>query len=84
MFRCTYAEIRKMKMQMEQRDRHMGKAMFISRGTVTYLHIEFEKTQTKQKNKVVINMEQTAKHAASETQIDRHVEKEAHTHDTNS
>jgi len=35
MFKYTYAGIREMKIQMEEKDRYTGKAMSISIGTVT-------------------------------------------------
>jgi len=34
-FRCTYAGIRERKMQMEKKDRHMGRGMRTSIGPVT-------------------------------------------------
>ena len=81
MFRYIYAWIREIKMQMEGKDRRMGKVMWISISTVTQVHIEVEKIKQK---KDVMNMEQTTKHSAHETQIDRQVEMKAYTLETNS
>jgi len=45
MCRYAHAGIREMKLKMEQRDRHLDKAMSKSIGTMTYVHFEFENTE---------------------------------------
>jgi len=50
MFRCTYAGIREMKMQMKKEFRHMSRVMLTSIGTVTEVSIKcVEKEERKQK-----------------------------------
>jgi len=50
LFRCTYAGIREMKMQMNKEFRHIARVVRTSIGTVTEVSIKFvEKEERKQK-----------------------------------
>jgi len=64
-----------MEIQTEEEERHTDMVMCTSKGTVTWVSIEFvEKEERKQKGV----------HAARATQIDIQVEKKVYTHDTDS
>ena len=62
-------------MRMEKVDRHVGRIVRTSKGTVTQVSIKFEE-------KGVMNMEQNTKYVTRATLVEQQVEKKTYIHDT--